>query len=356
MKDKVKQIIEKYEAVTEQLAKPEIASDPDRYRELAKEHHDLDPVAKKGSEYINITDQIDEDEAVLKGDDEELKELVQEEIEGLRDEALKLEEELKVLLLPKDPLDEKNTIMEIRAGTGGEEAALFAADLYRMYGHFAEQNGWDIKLIAANVTGNGGYKEVICAFKGDTIFGKLKYEGGVHRVQRVPVTEASGRIHTSAATVAVLPEADEVDIKINPQDLRIDTFRASGAGGQHVNKTESAVRITHIPTDTVVTCQDEKSQHKNRVAAMKVLRSRLLAREREKQQSERAEARKTMVSTGDRSAKIRTYNFPQGRVTDHRIELTLYKLEEIMNGDLTELIEQLKIADQLEQLKAENLS
>ena len=356
MKDKVKQIIEKYEAVTEQLAKPEIASDPDRYRELAKEHHDLDPVAKKGIEYINITDQIDEDEAVLKGDDEELKELVQEEIEGLRDEALKLEEELKVLLLLKDPLDEKNTIMEIRAGTGGEEAALFAADLYRMYGHFAEQNGWDIKLIAANVTGNGGYKEVSCAFKGDTIFGKLKYEGGVHRVQRVPATEGSGRIHTSAATVAVLPEADEVDIKINPQDLRIDTFRASGAGGQHVNKTESAIRITHIPTDTVVTCQDEKSQHKNRVAAMKVLRSRLLAREREKQQSERAEARKTMVSTGDRSAKIRTYNFPQGRVTDHRIELTLYRLEEIMNGDLTELIEQLKIADQLELLKAENLS
>tara|TARA_Y100000590_G_scaffold75685_3_gene83631 strand:- start:64990 stop:66054 length:1065 start_codon:yes stop_codon:yes gene_type:complete len=354
MIDKVKQVIDRYETVTQNLAAPEIASDPAKYSELAKEHHELEPVAKKGQQYIQIVEQIDEDESILNGDDEELKEIVREEIEELKSDLTEMEEALKVLLLPKDPLDSKNTIMEIRAGTGGEEAALFAADLYRMYSHFSEQNGWFAELIAANVTDNGGYKEVICSFNGDSIFGKLKYEGGVHRVQRVPTTETSGRIHTSAATVAVLPEADEVDIKINPQDLRIDTFRASGAGGQHVNKTESAVRITHIPTDTVVTCQDEKSQHKNRASAIKVLRSRLLARERGKQRSARAETRKSMVSTGDRSAKIRTYNFPQGRVTDHRIDLTLYRLEEIMNGDLTELIEQLKIADQLEQLKADS--
>ncbi len=354
MIDKVKQIIDRYETVTEQLAAPEIASDPAKYSEFAKEHHELESVAKKGQQYIQIVEHLQEDESILNGDDEELKEIVREEIEELKSDLVEMEEALKVLLLPKDPLDSKNTIMEIRAGTGGEEAALFAADLYRMYSHFSEQNSWISELIAANVTGNGGYKEVICSFKGDSIFGKLKYEGGVHRVQRVPTTETSGRIHTSAATVAVLPEADEVDIEINPQDLRIDTFRASGAGGQHVNKTESAVRITHTPTDSVVTCQDEKSQHKNRAAAMKVLRSRLLAREREKQQSARAKARKSMVSTGDRSAKIRTYNFPQGRVTDHRINLTLYRLEEIMNGDLIELIEQLKIADQLEQLKADS--
>ena len=352
MIDKVKQIIDRYEELNRLLIDPDILSDPTKYGLLAKEHHELEPLSRKGQEYIQTISQIDEDESILNSDDEELKEIVKEEIEQLKNDSINMEEELKLLLLPKDPLDSKNTIMEIRAGTGGEEAALFAADLYRMYSYFAEQNDWDCDLISANVTGNGGYKEVICSFKGNSIFGKLKYEGGVHRVQRVPATETSGRIHTSAATVAVLPEADEVDIEINPQDLRIDTFRASGAGGQHVNKTESAVRLTHIPTDTVVTCEDEKSQHKNRVAAMKVLRSRLLAKEREKQESQRAKVRKSMVSTGDRSAKIRTYNFPQGRVTDHRIDLTLYRLEEILNGDIIELIEQLKIADQMEQLKA----
>ena len=352
MIDKVKQIIDRYEELNRLLIDPDILSDPTKYGLLAKEHHELEPLSRKGQEYIQTITQIDEDESILNSDDEELKEIVKEEIEQLKNDSINMEEELKLLLLPKDPLDSKNTIMEIRAGTGGEEAALFAADLYRMYSYFAEQNDWDFNIISANVTGNGGYKEVICSFKGDSIFGKLKYEGGVHRVQRVPATETSGRIHTSAATVAVLPEADEVDIEINPQDLRVDTFRASGAGGQHVNKTESAVRLTHIPTDTVVTCQDEKSQHKNRAAAMKVLRSRLLAQEREKQESDRAKVRKSMVSTGDRSAKIRTYNFPQGRVTDHRIDVTLYRLEEILNGDIIELIEQLKIADQMEQLKA----
>ena len=342
MKDKVKQIIQKYEAVTEQLAKPEIASDPDRYRELAKEHHDLNPVAKKGSEYINITDQIDEDEAILKSDDEELKELVQEEIEGLRNEALKLEEELKVLLLLKDPLDEKNTIMEIRAGTGGEEAALFAADLYRMYGHFAEQNGWDIKLIAANVTGNGGYKEVIARIEGKDVYGQLKFESGAHRVQRVPQTESQGRIHTSACTVAVMPEVEDLDeIEINKNDLRVDTFRASGAGGQHVNKTDSAIRLTHLPTGIVVECQDERSQHKNKARAMSLLQAKLLDQAQKALQQEESDTRRKLVGSGDRSEKIRTYNYPQGRVTDHRIKLTLYSLEEIMSGELALVVQPL---------------
>tara|TARA_A100001011_G_scaffold71076_1_gene72831 strand:- start:76423 stop:77493 length:1071 start_codon:yes stop_codon:yes gene_type:complete len=356
MINKLKEIIQRYDQVTDLLGQNEIASNPTKYNELAKEHHELEPVAKKGSTYLESVKELNEYEQIIKENDEDLKSIALEEIDSLKKKTNELEEQIKLLLLPKDPLDKKNTIMEIRAGTGGEEAALFAADLYRMYSYLAEQNNWENNIIEANATGNGGYKEIICSFKGNSIFGILKYEGGVHRVQRVPQTESNGRVHTSAATVAVLPEADEVDIEINPQDLRIDTYRASGAGGQHVNKTESAIRITHIPSDTVVTCQDEKSQHKNRVAAMKVLRSRLLANEIEKQQSERAKVRKNMVSTGDRSAKIRTYNFPQGRVTDHRINLTLYKLEEIMNGQLNELIKQLKIADQIEELKTANLS
>ena len=356
MINKLKEIIQRYDQVTDLLGQNEIASNPTKYNELAKEHHELEPIAKKGSTYLESVKELNEYEQIIKENDEDLKSIALEEIDSLKEQTNTLKEQIKLLLLPKDPLDKKNTIMEIRAGTGGEEAALFAADLYRMYSYLAEQNNWENNIIEANATGNGGYKEIICSFKGNSIFGILKYEGGVHRVQRVPQTESNGRVHTSAATVAVLPEADEVDIEINPQDLRIDTYRASGAGGQHVNKTESAIRITHIPSDTVVTCQDEKSQHKNRVAAMKVLRSRLLANEIEKQQSERAKVRKNMVSTGDRSAKIRTYNFPQGRVTDHRINLTLYKLEEIMNGQLNELIKQLKIADQIEELKTANLS
>ena len=356
MINKLKEIIQRYNQVTDLLGQNEIASNPTKYNELAKEHHELEPIAKKGSTYLESVKELNEYEQIIKENDEDLKSIALEEIDSLKEQTNTLKEQIKLLLLPKDPLDKKNTIMEIRAGTGGEEAALFAADLYRMYSYLAEQNNWENNIIEANATGNGGYKEIICSFKGNSIFGILKYEGGVHRVQRVPQTESNGRVHTSAATVAVLPEADEVDIEINPQDLRIDTYRASGAGGQHVNKTESAIRITHIPSDTVVTCQDEKSQHKNRVAAMKVLRSRLLANEIEKQQSERAKVRKNMVSTGDRSAKIRTYNFPQGRVTDHRINLTLYKLEEIMNGQLDEIIKQLKIADQIEELKTANLS
>jgi len=335
------------------LADPEIASDPGRYSDIAKQRHELKAVVEKGSVYLKLMEQIAEDKTILKGDDEDLKSIVREELSDLEEERLSLEESLKLLLLPKDPRDDKNTIVEIRAGTGGDEAALFAADLFRMYSRYAERKLWKIKVLSSNEIGSGGFKEVIFSLEGESVFGELKYEGGVHRVQRVPETETSGRIHTSAATVAVLPEADEIDVNIDPGDLRIDTFRASGAGGQHVNKTESAVRITHNPTGLVVTCQDEKSQHKNRSAAMKVLRSRLMALEGEKMRAERAEARKSMVSTGDRSAKIRTYNFPQGRVSDHRIDLTLYKLNNVLDGDLFELIEQLRIADQLEQLKAE---
>ena len=351
MQNKINKIINTYDDLTDQLSDPKIISNPPKFRDIAKQHHDLEPVVQKGREYIKLIEQIVEYRSILDGDDPDLKAIAKEEIDDLFSQQEQQENELKILLLPKDQRDSKNTIIEIRAGTGGEEAALFSADLYRMYSHYAERKGWATETISSSPTGSGGLKEVIFALKGDGAFGEMKFEGGVHRVQRVPETESSGRIHTSAATVAILPEAEEIDLEINPDDIRIDTFRASGAGGQHVNKTESAVRITHIPTGLVVSCQDEKSQHKNRVAAMKVLRSRLLAKEEEKQQSERAEIRKSMVSTGDRSAKIRTYNFPQGRVTDHRIELTLYKLDSIMDGDIAELIEQLRIAEQMEQLQ-----
>lgn len=350
---KIKELISKYDVITKQLGDADILSDPNKYSEIAKQHHDLEPIVKKGKEYLRLISQIEDDEAILEIDDEDLKAIAKDELEHLLNQQVELEKELKLLLIPKDPRDNKNTIVEIRAGTGGEEAAIFAADLYRMYIHYAEKKAWKHKILSSNETGSGGFKEIIFLLQGGKVFGEMKFEAGVHRVQRVPVTEASGRIHTSASTVAVLPEADEIDINIDPEDIRIDTFRASGAGGQHVNKTESAIRITHIPSGIVVTCQDEKSQHKNRTAAMKVLRSRLLALKTEKQQAERAEVRKSMISTGDRSAKIRTYNFPQNRVTDHRIDLTLYKLSHILDGNLGELIEQLRLADQMEKLKSD---
>ena len=353
MRDKLESIIERYNDLEKQMTDQDVLSNPDKLKELAKEYKQLDPVVITGKDYIKTLDQIIDCEMIIESNDPELKDLAIEELDSHKKRKIDLEKELKIKLLPKDPLDNKNIILEIRAGTGGDEAALFAADLFRLYSHFSEKYNWEKKLIASNEIGIGGFKEVIIALKGKGAYGMLKYESGVHRVQRVPETETGGRVHTSAATVAVLPEAEEVDIEINDTDLKIDTYRASGAGGQHVNKTESAIRITHIPSGLVVTCQDESSQHKNRAAALKVLRSRLLADQKEKAAAARAAERKSLVSTGDRSAKIRTYNFPQGRVTDHRINFTSYRLSEIMNGDIEEVIEKLKIAEQQDILSAE---
>ncbi len=350
MKDKIESVIARQNELANLLADPAVMNDQDRLKTTAREHSQLRPIVLKGQEYLEVVEQIADDEAILAGDDADLKEIAQEELSRLKKQKEDLEDELKIMLLPKDPNDDKNTIVEIRAGTGGEEAALFAADLFRLYTRFAERNNWQREILEMNDTGIGGYKEVIFSITGKGAYGLMKYESGVHRVQRVPKTEAGGRVHTSASTVAVLPEAEEAEIDINEGDPKIDTFRASGAGGQHVNKTESAIRITHLPSGLVVSCQDEKSQHQNRILAMKVLRSRLLAQEQERLAKARADARKSMVSTGDRSAKIRTYNFPQGRITDHRINYTAYNLENVMDGDIAELIEQLKLAEQQEQL------
>jgi peptide chain release factor 1 len=346
-------IIAKHAHLAEQMADPEIYGDQDKLTPIAIEHSAMEKIVTVGKEYISVFDQIADDKEILDGDDDDLKEIVQEELGELETRQTQLEKKIKVLLLPKDTMDDKNLILEIRAGTGGDEAALFAADLFRIYTRYAERNGWTFKIMNSSDTGIGGMKEAIVSMQGKGAFGMLKYESGVHRVQRVPKTETSGRVHTSAATVAVLPEAEDVDIEIMDADLKIDTYRASGAGGQHVNKTESAIRITHIPTGLVVTCQDESSQHKNRAAALKVLKSRMLAAEQEKVAAERAAERRSLVSTGDRSAKIRTYNFSQGRVTDHRINFTTYRLNEILDGDITEIIEQLKIAEQQDLLAAE---
>ena len=353
MKKKLEAIIAKHAHLAEQMADPEIYGDQDKLSPIAIEHSAMEGIVNVGKVYISVLDQIADDKEILDGDDDDLKEIVQEELGDLVAQQENLEAEIKVLLLPKDPMDNKNLILEIRAGTGGDEAALFAADLFRIYTRYAERNGWTFKIMNSSDTGIGGMKEAIVSMQGKGAFGMLKYESGVHRVQRVPKTETSGRVHTSAATVAVMPEAEDVDIEILDADLKIDTYRASGAGGQHVNKTESAIRITHIPTGLVVTCQDESSQHKNRAAALKVLKSRMLAAEQEKVAAERAAERRSLVSTGDRSAKIRTYNFSQGRVTDHRINFTTYRLNEILDGDITEIIEQLKIAEQQALLAAE---
>ena len=353
MRKKLEAIIAKHAHLAEQMADPEIYGDQDKLTPIAIEHSAMEGIVNVGKVYISVLDQIADDKEILDGDDDDLKEIVQQELGDLVARQENLEAEIKVLLLPKDPMDNKNLILEIRAGTGGDEAALFAADLFRIYTRYAERNGWTFKIMNSSDTGIGGMKEAIVSMQGKGAFGMLKYESGVHRVQRVPKTETSGRVHTSAATVAVMPEAEDVDIEILDADLKIDTYRASGAGGQHVNKTESAIRITHIPTGLVVTCQDESSQHKNRAAALKVLKSRMLAAEQEKAAAERAAERRNLVSTGDRSAKIRTYNFSQGRVTDHRINFTTYRLNEILDGDITEIIEQLKIAEQQEHLAAE---
>ncbi len=350
---KLEGLEKKYMELEQQLSQPGIYNDQEQFKKLSKAHADLKDVVDLFRQYRSVKEQIEENKQLLHEDDSEIKALAQEEIKNLEARLPEIEHQLKVLLIPKDPLDEKNTILEIRAGTGGEEAALFAADLFRMYCRYAELKHWKVEIMSESPTEAGGYKEVILLISGDKVYSHLKFEAGAHRVQRVPATEAQGRIHTSAATVAVMPEAEDVDIDIRPEDLKIDVYRASGAGGQHVNKTESAVRITHIPSGLVVTCQDERSQHKNKARAMKVLASRLLALETEKQNSELAADRRSQVGSGDRSERIRTYNFPQGRCTDHRINLTLYSLDRIMQGEIDPLLEALSQAAQAEALKAE---
>ncbi len=353
MIDKLKEIEAKYEELETKLADPSVVTDQDAYRKITKSHSSLQPIVDKYRALKDVDLQISQTRDMLNEDlDSEMEEMAKSELSGLEDEKQGLLDELKILLLPKDPLDEKNVIVEVRAGTGGEEASLFAGNLLRMYTRYAERNGWSIEQMSFNPTELGGIKESIFMISGDMVYSKLKFESGVHRVQRVPLTEAGGRIHTSAATVAVLPEAEEVDIEISPNDLRIDVFRASGNGGQCVNTTDSAVRITHLPTGLVVSCQDEKSQHKNRDKALKVLRARLLNQKIEEQNKDIAQARKSQVGSGDRSERIRTYNFPQNRVTDHRIGLTLYKLDQVMDGALDELIDALVLSDQSERLKA----
>ena len=350
MIEKLENLVRRFNNLLLKMSKPEVISNIPEYTKLAKEHRHLNNIMPQAKSYINIYKQIKDDEEILKGDDKELKDLVKEELSSLKEKLEILTQELKIFLLPQDPNDGKNIIVEIRSGTGGNEAALFADNLFRMYTRFCEIKKWKYEIISLNENEGGGVKEVVFSVNGDSVYGILKYESGVHRVQRIPETESNGRIHTSAATVAVLPEAKEVDIEINDNELKIDTYRASGAGGQHVNKTESAIRITHTPSGLVVTCQDESSQHKNKDKALKVLRSRLMDFEIEKINKKRSAARKKMVSSGDRSAKIRTYNFPQGRVTDHRINLTLYKLDAILDGGLEEFIEKIKLEDQKLQL------
>ncbi len=348
---KLEKLSERYRRLEEELSRPEVVQDIKRYRELSREHKELTEIYETYLEYKRTLKEIDETKDLLRSSDREIRDLAQEELERLKNRKASLERKLRILLIPKDPNDSKNVILEIRAGTGGEEAALFAADLFRMYQKYAEEKGWKISILSANRTGLGGYKEVIALIEGEGVYSRLKFESGVHRVQRIPVTESGGRIHTSTATVAVLPEADEADVEINPQDLKIETFRASGAGGQYVNTTETAVRITHLPTGIVVTCQDERSQFQNKQKALKILRAKLKDYYERKRREEIAKERKEQVGTGERSEKIRTYNFPQNRVTDHRINLTLYKLQDILDGKLDEIIDALRARELEERLK-----
>ena len=354
MFERLDQIEARYEELTSALASPDIVNDSAKYQKTAKAHSEVAPVVEKYREYKDLTRGIAESKAMLADEkDPEMRAYAQEELNKLEPRVAAIEEELKVLLLPKDPNDEKNIILEIRAGTGGDEATLFAAEIFRMYTRYAETHRWKVEVLSSSESSAGGLKEVIAIIEGNRVFSQLKYESGVHRVQRVPATEQQGRVHTSAVTVAVLPEAEDVDIKIEAKDLRIDTFCSSGPGGQSVNTTYSAVRITHIPTNTVVSCQDEKSQIKNREKGMRVLRSRLYEIEMDKQQQALAKERKAMVGSGDRSEKIRTYNFPQNRVTDHRIGFTLHQLEAVMDGKLQPLFEALTTHYQAEKLKQE---
>jgi len=351
MFDKLDAAENRYEELSIKLSDPRVIADQDEYRKLMKEFSGLEEIVLKYREYKKTKKDIsDAKELLEESTDREFRELAQSELDDAKARLETIENELKQLLMPKDPNDNRNVIVEIRGGAGGEEAALFAADLFRMYTRYCERHQWRSEILDIHETEIGGIKEVIFSVEAKGAYSRLKYESGVHRVQRVPVTEAGGRIHTSTVTVAVLPEVDEVDVQIDPNDLQIDTFRASGAGGQHVNRTDSAIRITHIPTGIVVTCQDERSQHKNRDKAMKILRSKLYEMAQQQQESEIAQARRSQVGTGERSERIRTYNFPQGRVSDHRIGLTLYKIDEIMDGDLDEIIEALITADQAQKL------
>ncbi|SHH43611.1 peptide chain release factor 1 [Sporanaerobacter acetigenes] len=352
MIEKLSFIENKYKELSQRIIDPKEMEDRAEWQKLVKEHGEIEPIVMKYKEYNENVTRLEEDKEMLKEKlDDEMKELVKEEISELENKIEKLEEELKVLLIPKDPNDHKNVIVEIRAGAGGDEAGLFAGNLFRMYSRYAERKGWKIEIMSSNDQGIGGFKEVIFMIKGKGAYSRLKYESGVHRVQRVPETEASGRIHTSTATVAVLPEAEDIDLDINPSDIRVDVFRSSGNGGQSVNTTDSAVRITHIPTGMVVSCQDEKSQLKNRDKAMKILKTRLYDQMLTEQNAEIAQERKSQVGSGDRSERIRTYNYPQGRVTDHRINMTLYKLEAFLDGDIDEMLAALITTDQAEKLK-----
>ncbi|HAT2047064.1 TPA: peptide chain release factor 1 [Legionella pneumophila] len=340
---KLQQMLERYEEVGRLLSEASIIADQNQFKSLSKEYAQLEPVSQCYESYLEAKNNLDSLNELLESDDKDLAAMAEEEIDTVKKQIEELDEQLQWHLIPKDPDDERNIYLEVRAGTGGDEAAIFAGDLFRMYSRYAESQGWQIELISASHGEHGGYKEIIAKISGQAVYSQLKFESGAHRVQRVPETESQGRVHTSACTVAIMPEVDEInDIQINPDDLRIDTYRSSGAGGQHVNKTDSAIRITHIPTGVVVECQDERSQHKNRAKAMSLLKTRLLDAEVSKQKQEQAQTRKSLVGTGDRSERIRTYNFPQGRLTDHRINLTIYQLSDIMEGNLSLVIDPLK--------------
>jgi len=351
---KLESLERKFLDLEQELADPTVFNDQDRYRKLTKAHSDLKPVVDIFRQYRELKQNLADNQELLNDADPDIREMAHEEIKSIEEKLPELEHDLKVLLLPTDPLDEKNIILEIRAGTGGEEAALFGGDLFRMYCRYAEKMGWKVEIMSQSESDNGGYKEVIALISGDKVYSRLKFESGTHRVQRVPATESQGRIHTSTATVAVMPQAEEVDLVIDPKDLRIDTFRSSGAGGQHINKTSSAIRVTHIPTGMVVECQNERSQFQNKDKALEILRSRLLAKKQKEQQDAINANRAGQVGTGDRSEKIRTYNFPQDRCTDHRIGLTVHNLDKIMDGNLDEIIDALATHEQAEKLRQLN--